>query len=139
MRCEKCGHYTRPDIAVAKNEDRCRCDPVFEHVYSKFQQMLKTNDECIKQLVATQFAEWDDVLVTGTILSEKGRHSVVDLEAVVSTVYDESHPDYDYFKVWPKNDDDPQLPQGHNGKLWFSRSEAKVVVTSSENGEQSDG
>lgn len=74
------------------------------------------------------FLEWYNVKVTGTIISEKGAPHVTDLEATVATVYPKDHPEYDYFKVWPKDDDDPKLPKNHDGKLWFRRSEAKVVV-----------
>lgn len=29
-------------------------------------------------------------------------------------------------KVWPDDDADPQLPDGHNGKLWFMAHEVTV-------------
>lgn len=81
------------------------------------------------------FYEFYDVRVTGTIISESPPVKVVGLEAVVATIYNLDHGDYDFFKVWPKNSDDPQLPVNHNGKLWFQRSEAQVEVISDENGD----
>ena len=74
------------------------------------------------------FSEWDTVRVTGKIISEKGEPRVERLLGVVATVYPEGHKDHDYFKVWPKNDKDPQLPVGHDSKLWFQRSEATVEL-----------
>lgn len=74
------------------------------------------------------FSEGFNVLVSGHIISEDGRPFVRNLYAQVATVYDRSHEDYQYFKVWPLEDDDPQLPQGHNGKLWFERSDDDLEV-----------
>lgn len=74
------------------------------------------------------FEVWQEVWVTGIIISEKYQPHVINLEAVVATVYPEDHPDHDYFKVWPKHDTDPQLPENHDGKLWFQRSQTKVVI-----------
>lgn len=73
------------------------------------------------------------VKVTGKIIGED--IEVTDLLAEVATVYDEDHPDYDYFKVWPLNDDEPQLTQELRdyGKLWFLRSESTVVAVDDEN------
>lgn len=84
--------------------------------------------------MTAQFDEWYDVLVTGTIVSETPNVHVTKLAAVVATVYDETHPDYDYFKVWPKDSNDPQLPKDHDGKLWFQRSEAAIQVVSNQDG-----
>lgn len=73
------------------------------------------------------FSEFDTVRVTGKVVSESG-HPVENLLGEVATVYEKDHRDYDYFKIWPANDADPQLPKGHDGKLWFKRSESKVEV-----------
>lgn len=78
----------------------------------------------------TDFEDWWEVKVTGTIISEKGNPYVVDLEAIVANANVRSTPDCDYFKVWPKDSNDPQLPKNHDDKLWFRRSEAKVEVVS---------
>lgn len=72
--------------------------------------------------------ECDDVLVTGPIESERGRPVVKELRAQVATVYPDGHEEHDFFKVWPVDDKDPQLPKGHDGKLWFRRSLSTVVV-----------
>jgi len=50
MRCEACGLIERTDIAVAKDEDRCCCDPQFELVYGRFKSIIRSNDECIEML-----------------------------------------------------------------------------------------
>ena len=77
------------------------------------------------------FQEFDDVRVTGTIISETPPIKVEGLEAVVATVYSTDHRDYNYFKVWPKDSNDPQIGRDgidHDGKLWFERDEATVEV-----------
>jgi len=84
--------------------------------------------------VAEPFYEFYNVRVSGTIISESPPVHVRALDAVVATIYPRDHQDYDYFKVWPENDKDPQLPSNHDGKLWFKRSEAVVDVISDEDG-----
>jgi len=81
------------------------------------------------------FGEGFNVLVSGHISNEEGRPLVRNLYAQVATVYDRSHEDYQYFKVWPL-EDDPQLPEGHNGKLWFHRDDdtTEVIVISDSEG-----
>jgi len=50
MRCETCNLITRPDIAAAKGEKYCRCDPELDEIYDKFRGFLKHNDETIEKL-----------------------------------------------------------------------------------------
>lgn len=80
------------------------------------------------------FCEWDTIQVSGRVSSAAGEVYVKNLEAVVATVYPETHPDFDFFKVWPSNCNDPQLPPSRDGKLWFRRSETSVKVISDADG-----
>lgn len=75
------------------------------------------------------FEEHDDVLVTGQIVSEPGKPYVYKLKAQIATTHTKDSEDYDYFKVWPHDENDPQLPKYHDGKLWFRRSTSFVHVT----------
>jgi hypothetical protein len=73
------------------------------------------------------FEEYDDVLVTEQIISESGKPHVKNLKAQIATTYPKESDDYNYFKVWPRDDNDPQLPEGHDGKLWFHRETSSVI------------
>jgi hypothetical protein len=66
--------------------------------------------------------DWDDIKITGTIYSEPSRPRVVDMIGTIATVSTATPKDPDdqpAIKVWPKDDQHPGLPTGHNGKLWF--------------------
>ena len=49
-RCVECGCISRPDIARARGEDYCRCDPFFNKIFGNFQAMLDQNDKDIEAL-----------------------------------------------------------------------------------------
>jgi len=73
------------------------------------------------QLPIEVFREGAVLRVTGQIISESGHPRVQSLLCMAATVYeaDNKLADPYEFKVWPMDSNDPQLPAGHDGKLWF--------------------
>ena len=71
--------------------------------------------------------EFDDVKVSGVILSEPGGVPVRDLRGTIATAY-RIDSGLTRFKVWPDNERDPQLPPDHDGKLWFDWSDPRTTV-----------
>ena len=84
--------------------------------------------------VMTEFRENYGVYLTGHIISEDGHPHVERLHAQIATVYPKDYKEYRFFKVWPEDNKDPQLPENHNGKLWFNRGTTIVEVISDEDG-----
>ena len=66
--------------------------------------------------------EFDEIEISGRILSENGQPVVCRLHGVIGTISTKEGT----IKVWPLADDDPQLPNDHNGKLWFKLNECEV-------------
>lgn len=67
--------------------------------------------------------EWDEILISGNIISEREYPHVENLAAMIATISG------DDIKVWPMNDSDPQLAPKHNGKLWFEIKSSKIQIT----------
>jgi uncharacterized protein YuzE len=72
MRCEKCKLFTRPDIAAAKGEGRCRCDAEFNEIYGQFRGMLNQNDALIEQLASKLNTNPQKWTLPATVTSESG-------------------------------------------------------------------
>lgn len=49
-RCQTCKLFTRPDIAAAKNEERCKCDSNFNKFYDCFRGMQGLNDLLLAEI-----------------------------------------------------------------------------------------
>lgn len=64
----------------------------------------------------------DDVVVTGKITSSDLAF-VKDVRGVVATVSDDG-----FVKIWPADENDPKLPAGHNGKLWFNTKDPTTRI-----------
>lgn len=71
--------------------------------------------------------EFDTIEITGRIVSESGKPRVEKLRGVVGTISPAGE-EPAAIKVWPVDDNDPQLPKEHNGKLWFWIEEAEIVL-----------
>jgi hypothetical protein len=63
-----------------------------------------------------EIKEWDEILISGECTSENGHPFLMNILGVVGTV---SLNEPAALKVWPRFDDDPQLPLNTDGKLWF--------------------
>lgn len=66
------------------------------------------------------YKEFDRVKITGRIVSEPGAPMVTELRCTIATIQD------DQIKAWPIDSGDPQLPETHDGKLWFVVAETKI-------------
>lgn len=68
--------------------------------------------------------QWDDIRITGRIVSEYGSPRVVDLYGTVGTCDLEAG----RLKVWPCDERDPQLPANNDGKLWFVAADVEAIA-----------